>query len=290
MEKPLVSIVIPFYNSESTIIDAVKSVFAQTYKNWELILLNDGSSDGGLELVSKIKDKRVKIISDGVNRGLIYRLNQSSSLIEGEYLVRMDADDLMHPLRISKQIELFLLNKNIDLVDTGTYSINEIGEPVGIRGIKPISHNPKLIIGKAMLLHASVIGKKEWFVKNQYNPDFIRAEDCELWLRTYKNSIFKRVQEPLYIVREGKINVSNYIQGVKTIRKILKIYGLSIFSKNRLRGEIIKTYLKIMIYSFFGFFKIQNYLSRRRNIQLTEEEKKKVVNIINEIKKTVLPM
>ena len=290
MTKPLVSVVIPFYNNESTLLDAIKSVFSQTYENWELILLNDGSKDKSLEIAQKINDSRVKIVTDGVNRGLVYRLNQAPSLINSEYMARMDADDLMHPERISKQMEIFLNDSTIDLVDSGTYSINEIGEPLGIRGIRPIRYNPKDIIGKAMLLHASIIGKKSWFEKNKYDPNFLRAEDCELWIRTYKTSKFKRVQEPLYIVREGKVNVKNYIQGIKTTQKILYKYGPNVHTKNKLRLEIIKTYLKIIIYKVFGLFNIQDYISQKRNKPLTNQEKQNLNSIIKKIKGTVLPL
>ena len=115
INNELVSIVIPFYNNETTLLDAVKSVFCQTYKNWELILLNDGSTDKSLEIANNINDNRVKVISDGVNRGLVYRLNQSPSLVNGQFIARMDGDDMMHPQRLEKQMNLFFLNPNLEI-------------------------------------------------------------------------------------------------------------------------------------------------------------------------------
>jgi glycosyltransferase involved in cell wall biosynthesis len=290
MYKPLVSIVIPFYNNEATLLDAIKSVFVQTYHNWELILLNDGSIDRSLDIANSIIDAKVRVISDGVNKGLIYRLNQSPSLVNGEYIVRMDADDLMHPLRIEKQMVLFLEDENLDLVDTGAFSISEVGVPVGIRGITPIRYDKKFIIRNAMLLHASVIGKKEWFLNNKYDKEYLRAEDRELWLRTYKKSRFNRVQEPLYIVREGKVNIENYVKSVKAVREILRIYGGDIFSRRELKIEILKTYLKVIIIRITGFFKIQHYITKRRNNSLNKAEERKITDIINQINRTVIPM
>ena len=101
----LVTIGLPFYNDRLTLELAIKSIFAQTYKNWELILVDDGSTDGSLNIAKKITDKRVRIISDEKNKGLIFRLNQIASLAKGKYLARMDADDLMQPTRIEKQVE-----------------------------------------------------------------------------------------------------------------------------------------------------------------------------------------
>lgn len=286
-DTPLVSIVIPFYNNETTLVDAVKSVYAQTYKNWELILLDDGSKDKSLEIAKSFNDPKIKIVSDGVNKGLVYRLNQSPLLVQGDYIARMDADDLMHPQRIEKQMTLFLNDANLDLVDTGAYSINEEGEPAGIRGIVPIQYDEKFIINNAMLLHASIIGKKEWFLNNQYNEIYVRAEDRELWLRTYKYSKFARVTEPLYIVREGKVNIRNYVQSVKTVRKILKVYGPKIFSKKELKKELFKTYLKVTIIKVAGFFNVQDYITGRRNNSLTEEERNDLITIMSQIKKSV---
>jgi len=289
MSNSLVSIVIPFYNNEKTILEAVKSVFSQTYMNWELILLNDGSKDNSLEIVQKINDPRVKIVSDGINRGLVYRLNQSPSLVKGDYIVRLDADDLMHPDRIAKQMSVFESNKDIDLVDAGTYSITELGEPDGLRGIQSINYNPKSIVSSAMLLHASIIGKKEWFENNKYDPDYIRAEDYELWIRTYQHSKFARIKEPLYIVREGKINVKNYIKGIRTVQKILRRYGPSILSKRELYFQLILAEMKIIIYSIFNVFNLQDFLSKKRNKPLTLEEKAELSLVLNKIRNIVLP-
>src|SRR5438309_10301144 len=89
-----VSIGIPFLNARRFLADAVRSVFAQTCDDWELLLVDDGSTDGSLDVVRSIDDPRVRVISDGTNRGLCARLNQIASLARGKYLARMDADDL----------------------------------------------------------------------------------------------------------------------------------------------------------------------------------------------------
>ena len=153
----------PFYNDELTLELAIKSVFAQTYQNWELILVDDGSTDGSLNIVKKITDKRVCLITDGENKGLIFRLNQIASLARGKYLARMDADDLMQPTRIEKQVEYLENNPEVDLVDTGAYSIYRNEMPKGKRGLDDINTDVKRVIKHAMLLHASVTGKTNWF-------------------------------------------------------------------------------------------------------------------------------
>jgi glycosyltransferase involved in cell wall biosynthesis len=164
----------------------------------------------------------VRIISDEKNKGLIFRLNQIASLAKGKYLARMDADDLMQPTRIEKQVEFLENNPDVDLVDTGAYSIYRNEVPKGKRGLNDINTDAKQVIKRAMLLHASVAGKTNWFINNPYNEEYVRAEDYELWCRTFKYSKFGRIKEPLYIVREGKINIKNYLKSSQTIRKIVK--------------------------------------------------------------------
>lgn len=281
---PVVTIVIPFYNNEDTLLLAIKSVFAQTYKNWKLILLNDGSKDNSLSIANSINDNRVKVVSDGVNKGLIFRLNQAPTLTDSQYIARMDADDLMRPERIAKQMQILINNPDIDLVDTATYSISEKEQPLGIRGLAPINTNPKQMIGKAILLHASIVGKTDWFLKNKYDNNYLRGEDCELWIRTLSNSKFCRVQEPLYIVREGKVNVRNYILGIKATQKILKNYKHLYLSNIEYFKLILITYIKIVIYKLFGLFNKQDIISKTRNKILSSEESLELENIINKIK------
>lgn len=282
--SPLVTIGLPFYNNASTLELTIKSVFAQTYSNWELILLNDGSTDESLQIAKKFSDKRIRLISDGTNKGLIYRLNQIALLAKGEYLARMDADDLMQPTRIEKQMQLLLKDPTLDLVDTGAYSINENGLPTGKRGLEDINTNPKHILTHAMLLHASVIGKTSWFLNNPYDKNFLRAEDYELWCRTFSFSKFVRIKEPLYIVREGKINVKNYLKSSQTIRRIIKKYWRGILSFAEMKKAITILRLKEFAYQSFSLLNAHHLLVNTRNKTLPQQEKDEVEKIIEAIK------
>ncbi len=283
MKTPLVTIAIPFYNNENTLNDAVKSVFAQTFGDWELLLLNDGSTDQSVQLVREVHDSRVRIIDDHQNRGLIYRLNQVSTLARGKYIARMDADDLMMPDRIAKQVDFMIRYPEMDLVDTAAYTIDELNNPVGKRGAEPIRVDKNNVLKQALLLHASILGKREWFVNNLYDPGYKRAEDYELWCRTYKYATFGRIPEHLYIIREGKVNVKNYLASMNTLRKIFFVYGKRELSYYSLYWEVLKTYLKSFAYLFMGMFNKQDVLSARRNIPLSVEEKQLLREKIQEI-------
>ncbi len=289
-DMPLVTIAIPFYNNEETIIDAVKSVFGQTYPHWELLLLDDGSTDGSLDRVRKVVDVRVRIVHDGVNRGLIHRLNQIPSLAKGQYIARMDGDDMMHPMRIAKQVEMMLSDKQIDLVDTGAYTIDQKANPVGKRGLEPIETHLRNVLRKSMTVHGSVMAKKSWFLENPYDGNYERAEDYELWCRTSSVSNFARVQEPLYIHREGKVNIANYRKSMRTLRRVFRTYGPSVLSPLETTTEILKTYLKSGIYTVAGGMGLQDRLSAMRNIPLEQPEKDLVMELIKTIRAIELPL
>ena len=123
----MVTIGLPFYNAEKYLALAIESVLQQTYTDWELLLLDDGSTDDSLSIAQSYaqKDSRIKVISDGKNKNLATRLNELPSLAQGLYLARMDADDIMHPARIERQLAVLKTHPEIDVLGTNAYIIND---------------------------------------------------------------------------------------------------------------------------------------------------------------------
>jgi glycosyltransferase involved in cell wall biosynthesis len=277
-----VTIGLPFYNNESTIELAIRSVLMQTHAEFEFILINDGSTDNSLKIAKKFTDSRIKLISDE-NRGLIYRLNQITSIARGEYLARMDGDDIMLPQRIEKQLAFLTKNKDIDVIDTGTYLIDQEGKPVGKRGLTNLNCDAKNILKHALLLHPSVMGKTKWFLDNPYDSEYPRAEDYELWCRTFRHTKFGRVKEPLHLYREGKINVKNYLKSSATIRKIIKRYGPGTLTFFELYITLLTLHSKEIAYKIFSLVNKHDYLVRTRNKPLTYDEQQKVKQLIDAI-------
>ena len=199
MTRPLITIGIPFFNCRDYLLDAVRSVFAQTFEDWELILVDDGSTDGGLEIAQSIDDPRVRIISDGCNKKLPARLNQIIELARGEYIARMDADDLCLKQRIEKQLAIFRRETAVDVVGTGIVYLDRFDKPIG-HYFAPSLHadicrEPNRTFG---ICHASIVAKASWYKKNRYDESVILGQDFNLWLRSYKTSKFANVPEPLY--------------------------------------------------------------------------------------------
>ena len=127
----LVTIGIPFFKDKEYLSAAIQSVINQTYQNWELILMDDGSSDGSLEIAKSFKDKRIRIVSDGKNKGLPSRLNEIVGLARGEFVARMDADDIMHPERIEKQVDYLIDHPEVNVLGTMAYVIDASNSIIG---------------------------------------------------------------------------------------------------------------------------------------------------------------
>ncbi|MDN3652655.1 glycosyltransferase family A protein [Thalassotalea ponticola] len=184
---------IPFYNPGPFFIHAINSVLHQTYENLEILLVNDGSTDGSLELALGISDSRVSVISDGINLGLNYRLNQIIDLASGKYLARMDADDLMALNRVERQVNFLKKNPHLDLVTTGLCSIDRSCKVLGLRGPETEGEDKELnleslLFGYKSPIHASLLAKTSWAKRNKYNETYSRIEDYNLWLTAQKNN------------------------------------------------------------------------------------------------------
>lgn len=113
----LVSIIMPVYNGEMYLRDAVDSILSQTYKNFEFLIINDGSTDGTEEILEKYTDKRIKILNNNENKGLIYSLNRGLKISKGKYIARMDADDIALNNRLYEQVKYLENNKDIAMCD-----------------------------------------------------------------------------------------------------------------------------------------------------------------------------
>lgn len=285
-----VSIGIPFFNARRTIADAVRSVFAQTYHDWELILVDDGSSDGSVDIVRQIDDPRVRVFSDGVNRGLCARLNQIATLAQGEYLARMDSDDLMHPERIARQSAFLAENRGIDVIDTATYTVDDDLTPLGIRGDEPLDCRPEAILRNGLLIHPTMMARTEWYRQNAYDAAFHRAEDRELWCRTCMSTKFSRLCEPLFFYREALAgNLRNYLNTGVTLRKILRQYGPPLIGSWRTSFLVNQFSLRTIIYRAATTMGVQGQLIRRRNRTLTPNESLIARDVITQILQTSVP-
>jgi len=289
----MITIGLPFYNCEETLADTIRAVFAQSYQDWELVLVDDGSSDGSLGIAQAVADPRVRVLSDGRNLGLAARLNQIADIASGEYLARLDADDLMHPERLAKQLRVLQSDRtSCELVDTGLLSIDIHNQPQGTRCCEPIALTGAGLLRGKTPVHAALLGKTSWFQRNRYDTGMRRAQDFELWSRAFAQGELRllRVPEPLYIVREA--SPATYTKTKLTyaaVREVLKRVGPSVLGNAQTRFELSKSYAKQVAYFAMSRVHLERKLVATRNRSSSEAERTLQAAIIRSVLETEVP-
>lgn len=261
----MVTIGLPFYNAEKYLALAIESVLQQTYTDWELLLLDDGSTDNSLSIAQSYaqKDSRIKVISDGKNKNLATRLNELPSLAQGLYLARMDADDIMLPARIERQLAVLKAHPEIDVLGTNAYIINDENAVTSTR--YPLTPKNTLTRVKSFI-HPTIIAKKQWFLANPYDIEAIRLEDAELWYRTHSKYHFVRLNEPLLFYREvGNNYYKKYFLAQQSKAYIFSKYPNESYWKHYFRAN----FLKGIVYRIAHIFGMEQWLVNRRNVKIT---------------------
>lgn len=206
---PTVSILLPAWNAEATLEVALQSLLAQTFNDFEIVLLDDGSNDRTVSIAQGIPDPRIRIVQDGQRLGLARRLNQGIDLAQGKYIARMDADDLSFPERLAKQVAYLDAHPEIDLLGCKALAFRTGGE---ILGLMPFAGTHEVMCARPWraipLPHPGWMGRREWFGRYYYRvPEVRRAEDQEILLRSYPNSRFACLDDVLLGYRQGHFNV-----------------------------------------------------------------------------------
>ena len=226
--SPFVSVLLPVFNGGNYLLSAVKSILHQTYKNWELILIDDGSSDGCIESIEKLHHPQIFIYPNLKNIGLAPSLNRAINLASGKYFARMDADDLAFPDRLEKQVTFLEENLDIDLVASRVLCFSQKTNEV--MGYLPFLGCHEEISRRAFsgihMPHPSWMGRREWFLSHRYLiPEVVRAEDQELLLRALPSSRYAALPETLLAYSYNKLSLKRLFNTRRSLlRAQLRIF------------------------------------------------------------------
>ncbi len=232
--NPLVTVLLPVYNAEKYLAEAVESILTQTFRDYELLIINDGSTDRSAEIIRSFQDKRVRLVTNETNLKLIATLNKGIELARGKYIVRMDADDISLPERLQKQVDFMETHPEVGVCGTWFAPLGRSGRivqyPENDESIRI------MMLYQTPFCHPSVILRKEVIEKNKisYSSNFIHCEDYELWARLSSHTRFANIPEALlqYRLHENSISASNQgIQRGKTydvIRLVFQKTGLTV--------------------------------------------------------------
>ena len=191
-----ITVILPVYNGGERLLISVASIINQDFEDWRLLILDDGSTDGAVSKIEKLKDSRVEIFNGRENLGLTLRLNQGIDAATSKYIARMDADDMSFKYRFKEQIEFLEQNPTVHLVGCKAVTFNDQYE-LGRLLSQECCHDEIVSMPwrGIQIAHPTWMGKTAWFKKYRYGlPEFRRAEDQELLLRSYKESHFANLK------------------------------------------------------------------------------------------------
>ena len=188
INEPLVSIITPLYNSEKFIAETIESVLNQTYKNWEMIIVNDCSKDNGPNIVQEYikKDNRIKLFNNEVNQGVSFTRNKAINLAKGKYIAFLDSDDIWKEEKLEKQVNL-MEEKKVFFSYTGYSKMNEDGSLRGKIEVPKKVNYKELLKGNIMGC-LTVIVRKNILKNNPFKNT--KQEDYILWLELLKKEKF----------------------------------------------------------------------------------------------------
>lgn len=318
---PKVSVIMSNYNTrENFLRESIESILSQTFDDFELIIIDDKSEIESLDIIKSYNDKRIRLLRNSQNLGLAASLNKGIQISRGEYIARMDTDDISLPRRLEKQV--LFLNKNKDVQILGCRA-KLFGDVKGIREMYP--NNSKEIMVQLLfnvgLTHPTIIMRKSFLLKYQlfYNEKFKKSQDYELWVRcsllgkiyelpeillkyrvssTQASSVDRSEQNNL--ARNVRINILNKLGIFPTKREYLLHYSLSktlkddtfsvleiwewcekLINSNKKHHKYDQKLFENVIMKYWIVFFLRFYLSNNKNI---DNQKKKLI-----IKKTFSP-
>lgn len=267
--QPKVTVLLPAYNSEHYIKEAIDSILAQTFQDFELLVIDDGSTDNTLKLIQSCNDNRINVISNPVNRGLIASLNIGLKEAKGELIARMDADDISLPERIEKQVKF--MDENLNIGASGTW-LQFFGKQTDVVKFptNPKEVNLRFLLG-VQIGHACSIIRKELITKFNlsYDPVYKYSEDTDFWVRVLKHCDISNIPEVLYLYRKTDTQISavNYAEMMQSFCKAVNRHFQSIMEELGL-GERFKEfdlYPKIYSKEYFRELETVFILAINRN-------------------------
>ncbi len=277
-KNPLVSVIIPCYNAEKYVESSIRSIMSQTYRNLEIIITDDCSTDGTFEILQKLvkEDSRIKLYKNEINLKIVKTLNNMIEVSLGKYIARMDADDISLPERIENQVAFLEQNTDISFLGTNAFLIDEKNFVIG-KSHLPLSPNDINIYIKYAnpFFHPTIMLRSDIIKKMRYNEEFFSAEDYELWKRISSVCKASNLKDCLLKYRILKTSVSNSLVTKNRQEFLLNILSQPIdnevhklsdkrvianllITKSRTKLAEVSIFYKFIYYSERFFYRIKN--------------------------------
>lgn len=284
MPQPLVTIGIPCYNCAPYLPMLIRSIQAQTYPHWRVIAIDDGSQDGTADFLRSIADSRFQVLIDNENLGLARRLNQIADLAQGDLLARTDADDILLPHRIERQVQAFVEDQRLDVCSSGLYVVDNHNRVRGLRRVPELAQSARDVMLRNGPSHPTVMSTRSWALQNRYRCEYRRGEDLDLWIRTIEVSRIRILPEALHIIREDtQFDGVKYQNTIRDHRQVVRHY----LSKN---GDVMDMVavqglmlVRSWVYQSAVSLGCSNWLAGRRNLPLSAADRAAIVSFLDGI-------
>ena len=214
---PQISVLMPVYKTAPYLREAIDSMLAQTFGDFELIVLNDGSPDEAEAIIDSYTDERIVRYTGKTNVGLANILNIGIDMARGKYIARMDSDDISLPDRLQVQFDYLEQHPDIDLVSV---AMQQFGDGSKLMQYDNATEDIKFnALFFSPVLHASSMWRKEWFARLRYEQDYVPAEDYRLWTQALLSGIHMRnLPDVLYLYRQYATQVTQETERICAIQ------------------------------------------------------------------------
>ncbi len=270
---PLVSVMMPCFNSARTLPMALASLIAQTYEDWECVLVDDGSTDDPKRVTDRADDARIRCIRFDENRGRGVARQAALDAARGDYLTMLDADDWIFPDKIEKQVDAMTSDSRLALVSTGMSITDESGSIVGVRCADGSGHarGPFVKLAMPPIAHAPSMIRMEIAKKAVYDPRFLLAQDVDFLLQVLLDRHYAVLPGASYIYSEHlSVNSRKIEEAGRYVRQM--------FLKHKARfpvacmANVVKSHLKSVAYKCLFGMGFGKWVIGRRSLTPTDEQ------------------
>lgn len=261
----------PVYNGELYIEHAIKSVISQSYTDWELIIIDDGSTDDTSTIVNQFNNKKIKYVYQN-NQGPSAARNRGLDIAQGDYIAFLDADDLYHEQKLARQVTFLKENPNVDIiyndvkvVDESLHEINEL-KSEGIYESKE-DFLAMLLFRQIVPSPPSIMAKRKCFESGiRFNTNYVHGEDYDLTIRLAQKYQYAYLPQPLYIYRRHLNNLTNaHNKQLEAEKKITKSVGLTNIKHIVQASSFSKIEQDLLLAKIF--IKIEEYVQAKNILQ-----------------------
>jgi glycosyltransferase involved in cell wall biosynthesis len=260
---PKITVLMPVFNGERFVREAVESIRSQTFSDFEFLIIDDGSTDSSLEIIATYNDPRIRLVTNGENLGVTATLNRGIDLAVGEYIARMDCDDVSLPTRLAEEVAYLDRNPDCAMVAVMVAMIDEVGNDcvawLDDRSTSTYKAMCRFLPRANCIAHPGIMIRKSILSRYRYNKLQRVAQDYDLWLRMFADGlVIAKLAEPLlkYRVYSGSVTCQNpsrtpELKNVRTKARFLR----QRIAERKLNGFCFRVFISMFKDLFYSGIK-----------------------------------